>query len=165
MHREGLRDQPSGEAQARAAQSPASPEDKASDRNAGGSSDRPEGPQGTDGGVDAAQIDSLVGELKALVEDGKTYAEAEMGFQKTRLALAAQSGKSAGLFVLIGLALAHLALVALVVGVLIALVPTLGAWAAIAIVVGALLGVGALFLLAARRKATQLTRLFDRSDP
>lgn len=83
--------------------------------------------------------ESLVGELAALIDDGKTYAEAELAFQKTRAGLA---GKNIGLsvgFVLLAIILLHIAFLALAVGLVMALEPLVTIWGAIAIVVGALL--------------------------
>lgn len=89
---------------------------------------------------------SLTAEIAALVEDGKTYAEAELAFQKSRAGFVANRSKDAMLFGLFALGFVHLALIALVVGSLIGLIPVLGPWGATAVVVGVLL-LGALVLL------------------
>jgi hypothetical protein len=88
-------------------------------------------------------------DLSALVEDARTYAEAEIAFQKTRAGLAGKAaGRALGLLVL-ALVLLHIALIALAVGAVIALAPLVSIWGAIAIVVGVMLaGVGALVYLA-----------------
>jgi hypothetical protein len=78
-------------------------------------------------------------ELTALIEDGKTYAEAELAFQKTRLSFAADRGKSALIYGVLAFGFVHLMLIALVVGAVIALAPTFGGWQATGIVVGVLL--------------------------
>ena len=54
----------------------------------------------------------------------------------------------------------HLALVALVVGLVIALTPMIGALGATAVVVGLLLVVGVLFALAARRRFALLSAAY-----
>lgn len=95
-------------------------------------------PDGRDAG-DPAFDDSLVNELAALIDDGRTYAEAEIAFQKTRATLA---GKSIGLalgFAVVAVILLHIALLALAVGMVMALAPLVSIWGAIAIVVGVLL--------------------------
>ncbi|MCP5396864.1 MAG: phage holin family protein [Sphingomonadaceae bacterium] len=95
---------------------------------------------------------TLSDEIVSLVEDGKTYVEAEIAYQKTRAALAAHSGKNGVIFVFAALAFLHLALIALVVGLVIALAPVVTAWGAVALVVGTLLlGVAIFGLLAAKR--------------
>lgn len=88
-------------------------------------------------------------DLSALVEDARTYAEAEIAFQKTRAGLAGKAaGRALGLLVL-ALVLLHIALIALAVGAVIALAPLVSIWGAIAIVVGLMLaGVGVLVYLA-----------------
>lgn len=89
---------------------------------------------------------SLAADVAALVEDGKTLIEAEIGFQRTRLAFAANRSKSALLSGIFALAFVHLALIALVVGLVIALTPYVTAFGATAIVVGVLM-LGAFLLL------------------
>ena len=101
----------------------------------------------------AAQRNSLTDDILALVDDGKTYAEAELAFQKSRAAFVANRGKSAALFGIFAFSLVHLALVALVVGAVIALAPSIGAWPATALVVGLLLA-GAVLLLVLMRRHT-----------
>lgn len=107
---------------------------------------------------------SLVDDLTALAEDGKTLFEAEIGFQRTRLAFAANRSKSAIMAGLMAVGFLHLALIALVVGAVIALTPYLTAFGATAVVVGALL-LGALaFLSRARGSARDIGEAFDKSS-
>ncbi|MEL6529170.1 MAG: phage holin family protein [Pseudomonadota bacterium] len=93
--------------------------------------------------------ESLVEELAALIDDGKTYAEAELAFQKGRAALAGRSIGIALGYVIVAIILLHIAFLALAVGLVMALEPLVTIWGAIAIVVGgiflivALLGYGA----------------------
>lgn len=90
---------------------------------------------------------SLYDDVEALIDDGRTYLEAEIAYQKTRAAFVADKAKSALVFGAIAAAFAVLALIGLTVGLILALTPWLTAWGASALVVG-LLVVGA--LLAAR---------------
>ena len=46
---------------------------------------------------DALPSSSLFDDVAALVDDGKAYAEAELAFQKSRLAYSAKKGRSAGI--------------------------------------------------------------------
>ncbi|MEE1877933.1 phage holin family protein [Altererythrobacter litoralis] len=97
---------------------------------------------------------SLVDDVAALVQDGRNFVEAEIAFQKTRLAFAANRSKSAVVSGLFALAFIHLALIALVVGLVIALTPLVSALGATAIVVGLLL-FGAFLMLMRMRNSTQ----------
>lgn len=96
----------------------------------------------------------LIEDVAALVEDGRNLFEAEIAFQKTRLAFAANRSKSAVMAGVAAFAFLHLALIALVVGMVIALAPLVSAWGATAIVVGLLL-LGAFAMLLRLRHSTQ----------
>lgn len=97
---------------------------------------------------------SLVDDVAALVSDSRNFVQAEVEFQKTRLAFAANRSKSAVLSGLFALAFIHLALIALVVGLVIALTPHVTAWGATAIVVGLLL-LGAFILVMRMQSSTR----------
>lgn len=103
----------------------------------------------------ASHDESIVEELGALVDDARLYAQAELAFQKTRASLV---GKNVGVAlgaVVLAIILLHIALIALAVGLVLALEPIVTIWGAIAIVVGVmLLGVGALGWLALARGKT-----------
>lgn len=105
-------------------------------------------------GDDELDAHSLTDEVAALIDDGKTYVEAELSYQKTRAAFTAERGKSAFLLGLFALGFVHLALVALVVGAVIALTPLVTAGGATAIVVGVLL-IGAFVLVSLMRRHTR----------
>ena len=89
---------------------------------------------------------SLTDDLLALFEDGKTYAEAEVAYQKSRAGFAANRLKGAIAVGLGAFGVLHLALIALTVGLVIALVPLVGPWAATAIVTAALVIAGVVLL-------------------
>jgi len=111
-----------------------------------------------------APAGSIKEDIIALVEDGKTYAEAELNFQKSRASFAANRGKSVALYLLFALGFVHLALIALVIGALFALAPIIGAIGATAVVVGVLiLGTGIL-LLSARSKVRDVAEAFQDDD-
>ena len=112
----------------------------------------------------APSAPSLVDDLTALAEDGKTLFEAEIGFQKTRLAFAANRSKSAVLSGIMALGFIHLALIALVVGLVIALTPYFTAFGATAIVVGLLLLCAFILLLRVRSSAKDIGEAFE-SEP
>ena len=113
------------------------------------------------GGDPAGDDRSLVEAVRALIDDGKTYLEAELGFQKTRAAFVADRAKATVVFGGIAALLGFLALVGLTVGSIIALTPTLSAWGASALVVAMLIGAAALAARAAGRKWSSLMRAIE----
>lgn len=103
---------------------------------------------------------SLTDDVLALLDDGKTYLEAEVQYQKSRAAFAFDRGRAGAAYGIVAFALLHLALVALVVGAIFALTPLIGAWGATAVVVGVLIIVGVLFALAAKRRFAGLASAY-----
>lgn len=85
---------------------------------------------------------SLTDDLFALVEDGKTYLEAEFAFQKSRTSFVANRAKMAVAYGAAAFGILHLALIALTVGTVIALAPLVGPWIATLIVGGVLIVLG-----------------------
>jgi len=86
---------------------------------------------------------SLTEDLKALLEDGQTLVEAELSYQRQRVAFAWSRAKAIALLLVAAVFLAFFVLVAIVVGLLLALAPLVGAWGALAIVAVALAGLAA----------------------
>jgi uncharacterized membrane protein YqjE len=82
---------------------------------------------------------SLVEDVEALIGDGRLYLEAELAFQKSRLAVLAAGAKSIAAMGALAAGFAVLALIGLTVGLIIALTPLITAWGATAVVVGVLL--------------------------
>jgi hypothetical protein len=110
----------------------------------------PEPDAGT-GEEGSSGFETLRDDVAALVEDARTYAEAEIAFQKTRAALVARHSGRALAALVLALVLLHIALIALAVGAVLALAPLVTIWGAILIVVGAMLaGVGVLVWVALR---------------
>ena len=101
---------------------------------------------------------SLADDLVAFFEDGKTYAEAEIAFQKSRAAFTANRLKGAVAFALGAFGVFHLALIAFTVGAVIALMPLLGPWGATALVTAVLVLAGILLL---RRLKSRLDDIRD----
>lgn len=101
---------------------------------------------------EATDKPGLVDQLHGLYADGRELIDAEIAFQKTRLAAAGRQVRAMAVLVFVGLVLIGCALIALVVGTLIALVPLIGAWGAMAAtVLGSLVLAGLAFWLAVRR--------------
>ncbi len=115
-------------------------------------------------GVLEGEERSLLDDVHALIDDGKTYLEAELSFQKTRAAFVADRAKSTMVFGMVAALLGFLALVGLTVGSIIALTPLLTAWGASALVVAILLAAAALAVRAAARKWSSLIRAIT-GDP
>lgn len=103
---------------------------------------------------------SIVDDLSSLIEDGRTYAEAELAYQKTRAAYVGQQAKAIAISGGIAALLVVLAIVALVFGAILALTPLVGAFAATGIVFGALLLSAFLLVQIVRAKARAIMRAF-----
>lgn len=111
-------------------------------------------------GRPAATGRSLTDDIVALLDDGKVYAEAELQYQKTRAAFALGKGKAGALYGVLAFALLHMALVALVVGTVIALIPLIGAWAATALVTGVLVVAGGFLAMRAKKRFDRLSATY-----
>lgn len=107
---------------------------------------------------------SLAEDLRLLAKDARVLAEAEIAYQKSRAtALGGGLGKVAGLGAL-ALLLVCLALIALTVGILIALVPYLTAWGATAAMTLGLLLLAGISALWAKSRWTKLADLVAEKD-
>ena len=108
---------------------------------------------------------SLADDLLALFEDGKTYAEAELAYQKSRAGYTANRLKGALALGLSAFGVLHLALIALTVGVVIALAPLVGPWIATAIVTIALIVAGVVMLMMLKSRIDDIRNAFaDNAD-
>lgn len=107
---------------------------------------------------------SLADDLLALFEDGKTYAEAEVAYQKSRAGYTANRLKSAVALGFGAFGVLHLALIALTVGVVIALIPLVGPWIATAIVSLTLILVGVVLLRMLKKRIDDIRAAFSDED-
>jgi hypothetical protein len=115
--------------------------------------------------ADAPEAPGLVGDLRQLAADGRTLLEAELNYQKSRAAVAGKAFGSIAGWVALTLALVFFALMALVMGLILALTPLLGGWGAIAAVVFGLLVAAALAGgIAAQRGKRTAAQLADKSE-
>jgi hypothetical protein len=103
-------------------------------------------------------------DIVTLVDDARTYAEAELAFQKTRAALAGKTAGRALILLVLAVVLFHIALIALAVGAVIALAPLVTIWGAIAIVVGVMLIGVAVLVYSALGKGRLLAAMFGSDD-
>ena len=109
--------------------------------------------------------ESIVEELGAVIDDAKLYATAELAFQKTRAKLLGKNVGIAAGAVVLAVILLHVSVIALAVGLVLALEPLVTIWGAIAIVVGVmLLGVGILGYVAVSRGRT-IGEMFASDEP
>lgn len=119
---------------------------------------------GEEPGEAQAGSPSLADEIAAFIDDGKTYAEAEIAYQKARLAFTADRGKTAALFGIFALGFVHLALIALVVGAVIVLTPYVTALGATLIVAGVLLLLAFLMVLRLQSATREIGEAFEEGE-
>ncbi|AKH41488.1 F0F1-type ATP synthase assembly protein I [Altererythrobacter atlanticus] len=113
----------------------------------------------------AAHADrSLLEDVEALVEDGRTYLEAELNFQKTRAAFAADRAKKIAALGIGAAIVVFLALIGLTVGLIIAFMPMLTPWGATALIVGLWLLAAFLMLRKAASHWEELMSAFDNGE-
>lgn len=89
---------------------------------------------------------SLVEDLEVLVDDARTYLDAELTYQKSRASFVSDRIKRTLAFAVGAAIVGLLAAIGLTVGLIIALTPLVTGWGATAIVVGALLIVAYLLI-------------------
>jgi len=82
---------------------------------------------------------SLAQDLRQLADEAKTFAQAELAFQKSRAAFVGAETRNIALLLIVAAVLVFFAFMAFVVGTVIALGPLLGPWGAMATVTLALL--------------------------
>ena len=115
-------------------------------------------------GTGEAPEASLADDLRQLVNDGRTLLEAELAYQKSRAAVAGQGEKGVAGWGALALALLFFTLMALVMGLILALTPLLGGWGAMALVVLALLGATAFSAWLAARSWKRAARHLSETD-
>ena len=110
---------------------------------------------------EAAENRSLIDDVEVLIEDGRTYLEAELNFQKTRALFIGDRAKGVALYALLGLMFAWMALIGLTIGLIFALTPSLGGWGATGVVVAIWLVIAVVALRAAAGRWKQLIASFE----
>ena len=113
---------------------------------------------------EAAESRSLMDDVEVLIEDGKTYLEAELNFQKTRARFAGDRAKGVALYGLLGLMFAWMALIGLTIGLIFALTPSLGALGATGVVVAIWLVIAGVAFRAAAGRWRALVASFEPTD-
>jgi hypothetical protein len=118
---------------------------------------------GSDAGLDDVLPDeetTLSEDIAALIDSGRSYAEAELAFQKTRASLVGGNAGKAAAALVLALVLLNIALTALAIGAVLALQPLITIWGAIAVVVGALLVGTGLLVRSAKARGRILAAMF-----
>lgn len=88
---------------------------------------------------DVAEERSLFDDVRDIVDDGRTLIEAELAYQSARVAYGWERGAGITVLLMISLAATFFALIALVIGLLLALAPLLTIWGALGVVSALLL--------------------------
>lgn len=122
-----------------------------------GGADQAAAPDGSEG-----DRRSIFADIETLIDDGRTFVEAEIAFQKTRMAYTGQKGRNAAIFGICAAIFAIFALFGLVVGLIIALSPLLTAWGATALVVGILLVAALICAAVAVRNFSKIRAAFQK---
>lgn len=99
---------------------------------------------------------TLAEDLQQLAQDARALAEAEFAFQKTRAAYAGAEAKGIAIFGIVAAVFVFFAIMALVVGAVIALGPVLTPWGAMAAVALALLLIAAACGLTAKARLKRM---------
>ncbi len=119
---------------------------------------------GSDSGTDSAPPRSLLDDAGDLLVDIRTWADAELAYQKTRASFVGSTLKRMVAFGIAGALLGLFALGGLTVGLIIALTPLVTAWGATAIVVGALLVAAFVAVNMASKALRELTAAVREND-
>lgn len=104
---------------------------------------------------------TLIEEIGALIDDGRTYAAAEIAFQKARAKFTGRTVGIALVQLVLAVILLHIAFLALAVGLVIALAPLVTVWGAIGIVFGGLLLIVAILVMLAVKRGKRLGAYFS----
>lgn len=107
---------------------------------------------------------SLFADIESLIDDGRILVDAELTFQKTRIAYAGSKGRAAALFGISAAVLLVFSVFALIIGLIIALAPLLTALGATALVVGVLLLTSALCGMAAINNIRKIRAAFRKEN-
>jgi uncharacterized membrane protein len=107
---------------------------------------------------------SLGDDLKQLAEDSRTLVEAELHYQMSRARIAGSGFGKVATFAALAAVSAWFAMIALVVGLVIALAPLLTAWGSTGVVTAVLLVIGLVFWRIAMKRWQRITSLLTDED-
>jgi len=107
---------------------------------------------------------SLAQDLRQLADEAKTFAQAEFAFQKSRAAYVGAETRSIVLLLVVAVVLVFFAVMAFVVGTVIALGPLLGPWGAMAAVTLALVLIAGFSAWSARARLKRMMAIIGSRD-
>ncbi|AKM09791.1 phage holin family protein [Croceicoccus naphthovorans] len=107
---------------------------------------------------------SLADDIKALVSDGRLLAEAEIDFHKKRAIYGANEGRKIATNFAIAGVLAFFAVMALVVGLVLALGQIITYWGSTAVVTGALVIVALIFVSKGKSRLNRLKAVLSEDE-
>lgn len=103
--------------------------------------------------------------IEALISDARTYVDAELSYQKSRAAFVGDKVKRTLGYGIAAVLIAFIGILALAIGLIIALAPLVTAWGATAIVAGVILIIAIwLALTAARNWSSMIDALGSKED-
>ena len=109
--------------------------------------------------LDEASDRSLPDDVRELVHNARQFAQAELAFQKSRVAYAGQELKAITIRGIAALVLVYFAVMGLVFGLILALAPILTPWGSTAAVCGLLLVAALILGFGALSRWKRMTRL------
>lgn len=110
-------------------------------------------------------LGSLADDLRELADDAQTLVEAELAYQSARAAYAWNRGSGIAIWLIIALTAGFFTALALVVGLLLALIPHVGVWGSLAIVAASLALTAVLALLRALGKFKRMRTVLLERNP
>ncbi|MEN9683116.1 MAG: hypothetical protein RLZZ427_867 [Pseudomonadota bacterium] len=108
---------------------------------------------------------SLADEVRQLADEARTLIDAELAYQKARVQVLGTAVRGIAAWGALAAALLFFALMALVIGALLALAPMIGGLAATGVVLGTLMIAAALSVKIAARHWRRVTALLAKPDP
>lgn len=107
---------------------------------------------------------SLMEDVRLLVGEARTFAQAELAYQKTRAAFVGAETRSIAVLGIGAVVLVLFAVVALVLGLVIALGTLIGPWLAMIVVPVAVLVVAAIMAVSARTRVKRMMALLSSKE-
>jgi hypothetical protein len=107
---------------------------------------------------------SLAQDMRLLAAHARTFAEAEVAFQKARAAYVGSASRSIAVLGVVAATLVFFAAMAAILGAVIALGPVLGLWGAMAAVTLALLGLAVILALVAAAKVSRMKQVLGEGN-
>lgn len=107
---------------------------------------------------------SLMEDVRLLVGEARTFAQAELAYQKTRAAFVGAETRSIAVLGIGAVVLVLLAVVALVLGLVIALGTLIGPWLAMIVVPAGVLVVATIMAVSARSRVKRMLALLSNRE-